>query len=57
MHFFYKQETYAEVAKMARQGCDRDKSPVWIYMRMPKWPNKKGKNGIRMHIHTRDLSL
>ena len=50
------------VAKIARNGCDRDRSRAPIMSPMPKCPILKGKNylgyfGIGEDIDTRDLSL
>ena len=50
---------YVMVAKIARNGCDRDRLRVSITSPMPKCPILKGKNyfGIGDVIDTRDLSL
>ena len=47
-------EWYATVAKIARNGCDRDRSQVLMTSPMPKY---LGYFGIGDVIDTRDLSL
>ena len=62
MYKRFKYRSYAMVAKIARNGCDRDRSRASMTSPMPKCPILKGENyvgyfGFGDVIDTRDLSL